>query len=112
MVRTITFVILVVRYPDNAIDAFSIAQVVSSIVYLITHYGYFFWFTRNFKAEESKDMKDFPFVSLLDFLPGFMRNKVIKYCLLLFLSTVNSENKPKKVVFLQYLKSGKYLTLK
>lgn len=79
MVRTVTFVVLVVQYPDNAIDAFSIAQVVSSVVYLVSHYSYFFWFTRNFKAGESKDMKDFPFVSLLDFIPGFMKNKVSKH---------------------------------
>lgn len=98
IIRTFIFVVLVVQYPNNAIDAFSIAQVVSAIVLCLSYYGYFYWYIRrlnetrrvcknsvdiqqvNNMRKNSRslfyDMQDFPFKSILDFFPGYMENKV------------------------------------
>lgn len=85
--RTIIFVVLVVKYPHKAINAFSIAQVSSSIIYCISHYGFFYWYIRRLNDYQKhrkgpsefksifSDMQDFPFTSIFDFLPGFMDNK-------------------------------------
>lgn len=81
--------VLVVKYPHKAINAFSIAQVSSSIIYCISHYGFFYWYIRRLNDYQKhrkgpsefksifSDMQDFPFTSIFDFLPGFMDNKVI-----------------------------------
>lgn len=89
--RTILFVVLVQNYPSQAIDAFSIAQIASSVILFISYYGFFLWYIvalnvkRQEKPAKSKttqhktmfsDMEDFPFTSITDFLPGYMDNEV------------------------------------
>lgn len=91
MTRTIIFVYLVQKYPNQAIDAFSFAQIFSSIILFLMYYGFFLWYTANLNtkkqlnSKENKeldrktifsDMEDFPFTSVLEFLPGVMLNKV------------------------------------
>ncbi|KAK4874808.1 hypothetical protein RN001_014168 [Aquatica leii] len=81
--RSIIFVVCVLNYPDNAIDAFSFAQITSSIIYCLTHYVFFYWYIKRLNEQSKKDtkgrmfgdMQDFPFKSVLEFLPGFMYNK-------------------------------------
>ncbi|KAJ8953583.1 hypothetical protein NQ318_003005 [Aromia moschata] len=85
--RTIIFVYLVVKYPNGAINAFAIAQIVSSVILCCLYYGFFSWYIpvlNKTKAEDDKknnakktifsDMADFPFTSVWDFFPGNMRN--------------------------------------
>lgn len=82
---------MVQNYPNGAIDAFSIAQIASSIILCFSYYGFFIWYIsalNNRKQENSKekthidkktifsDMEDFPFTSVYDFLPGNMENEV------------------------------------
>lgn len=91
MSRTIIFVYLVQNYPHQAINAFSIAQIFSSIILLLSYYGFFLWYISALnvkKQEHSKerinavdktifsDMEDFPFTSVFEFLPGNMENEV------------------------------------
>ncbi|KAF5285563.1 hypothetical protein FQR65_LT13197 [Abscondita terminalis] len=81
--RTIVFVLLVLKYPHYAINAFSCAQILSSMLYCVMHYIFFYWYIRELNkrsGEELKnmmfsDMQDFPFKSILEFIPGFMLNK-------------------------------------
>ncbi|KAJ8931836.1 hypothetical protein NQ314_015233 [Rhamnusium bicolor] len=85
--RTIIFVYLVTNHPSGAINAFSIAQIVSSIILCCLYYGFFCWYIpilnrikANDKVKESKktifsDMGDFPFTSIWDFFPGIMDNE-------------------------------------
>nr|XP_022903467.1 protein RFT1 homolog [Onthophagus taurus] len=85
--RTITFVILVINNPENAIHAFSIAQVSSSLLLCLLYYEFFYYYIKkfnnikvkdDFKSDMEKrlfgDMQDFKFKSILDFIPGFMSN--------------------------------------
>ncbi|CAH1970856.1 unnamed protein product [Acanthoscelides obtectus] len=81
--RTIIFVYFVHNNPSFALNAFSIAQVASSIILLLLYVGFFVWYIsalNEFKKKElSKhamfsDMTDFPFTSVKDFLPGVMAN--------------------------------------
>lgn len=81
MSRTIIFVVIVMRYPHYTIHAFSIAQVLSSIIYCLTHYGFFYWYIDELqkRANEEKNgifgnMQDFPFKSILELFPCVMRN--------------------------------------
>lgn len=93
--RTSVFVFLVISNPREAINAFSIAQLVSAVVYALLYYGYFCWYIRKLNQARAKskqkgdekdkggtnntvfaDMQDFPFESIWDLLPGFMRNNV------------------------------------
>lgn len=88
-VRTIIFVVIIVYEPQQAINAFSIAQILSQIVYCIGFVVFFWWYIRELnKLKQSKndnttkvpaifkDMNDFQFESVYDFLPGFMKNTV------------------------------------
>lgn len=105
--RTTIFVILVLNYPSSAINAFSFAQITSSLLCCLLYYGFFWWYIKklnnlrniekkllkeNSKAsliDSSKifaDMHDFNFKSVLDFLPGHMENKVSKRLLVMFSS--------------------------
>lgn len=88
--RTFVFVLLVVNYPKEAINAFSIAQMFSSVLLCALYYGFFAWYIpklneikareeeeiRSEKDELFSDMSDFPFRSILNFFPGFMFNEV------------------------------------
>ncbi|KAF5289728.1 hypothetical protein FQA39_LY03645 [Lamprigera yunnana] len=84
MSRTIIFVVLVVKRPGYAIDAFSNAQIISSLIFCLSHYGFFWWYINRLSKTKSEDiregsmfsdMRDFPFTRLLDFFPGFMANQ-------------------------------------
>uniref|UniRef100_A0AAR5PD06 Protein RFT1 homolog n=1 Tax=Dendroctonus ponderosae TaxID=77166 RepID=A0AAR5PD06_DENPD len=87
--RTVTFVYLVVNHPNEAINAFSIAQIVSAVLLCALYYGFFTWYIPRLikhREQEDKDenekmvslfsdMSDFPFRSVLNFFPGFMFNE-------------------------------------
>lgn len=81
---------LVINHPNEAINAFSIAQIVSAVILCCCYYGFFYWYIpvlngiksqSNDKEKEAKktifsDMGDFPFNSVWDFFPGIMDNEV------------------------------------
>ncbi|KAG8226244.1 hypothetical protein J437_LFUL006346 [Ladona fulva] len=77
LVRTLVFSVIVLRNPENALLAFSLAQILSTLVYSAGYYLYFGWkiYKQNeerlkSKISESKNQgDDFPFNSLTDFLP-------------------------------------------
>ncbi|GLV34883.1 uncharacterized protein CBL_09363 [Carabus blaptoides fortunei] len=86
-VRTIIFVVIIVYEPQQAINAFSIAQILSQIVYCIGFVVFFWWYIKELNKLKDiksgntvkvpaifKDMNDFQFQSVYDFLPGFMKN--------------------------------------
>lgn len=87
--RTIIFVYLVTNHPNEAINAFSIAQIVSAVILCCSYYVFFYWYIPNlneFKSQTNdkevkktifSDMGDFPFNSVWDFFPGVMDNEVI-----------------------------------
>ncbi|KAK9885209.1 hypothetical protein WA026_010714 [Henosepilachna vigintioctopunctata] len=89
LIRTFTFVYLIIYYPHNAIGAFAIAQIVSSITLCLSYYLFFAWYIPKLNVYNKKDdnafsyytkqlfvnMKDFPFKSWLDFFPGHMDNE-------------------------------------
>lgn len=89
--RTFIFLYFVVNYPDNAITAFSLAQIFSAIILSLLYYGFFTWYIyklNQIRAMEDNteitqtqsmfsDMNDFPFRSILHFFPGFMFNEVL-----------------------------------
>ncbi|KAL1494506.1 hypothetical protein ABEB36_010093 [Hypothenemus hampei] len=83
--RTFIFVYLVVTYPSEAINAFSLAQILSAVLLCALYYGFFAWYIKRLneiKEQENEvtsplfaDMLDFPFRSILNFFPGFMFNE-------------------------------------
>lgn len=103
--RTFIFVYLVVNYPEGPINAFSLAQILSSVILCSLYYGFFTWYIPRLNTikeenndEKSKkhsimfaDMNDFPFRSVLNFFPGFMFNedeRINKQLLVLTISFV------------------------
>ncbi|XP_017786154.1 PREDICTED: protein RFT1 homolog [Nicrophorus vespilloides] len=72
-VRTVTFVVLVLRDQNEAINAFSIAQLLSSLILFALYYGFFYWYIEKKKTSPKsdlfKDMNDFKFESIRDFFP-------------------------------------------
>lgn len=105
--RTFIFVYFVINYPNSAINAFSLAQILSSVILCSLYYGFFTWYIpRLNKIKEQgndddnkgskisglfSDMNDFPFRSILNFFPGFMFNEeepINKKLLLLTVSFV------------------------
>lgn len=83
--RTILFVIIIIYEPKQAINAFSIAQIASTLVHILSFIFFFWWYINKLnkikKGEVEmtpifKDMNDFQFESILDFFPGFMKNNV------------------------------------
>lgn len=91
-VRSTLFVWLVLRDPNHAIFAFGVAQVGSSVVFLVSYYAFFCYYIArhtvkeasndNAKAkllnDEAKDgsHESIPFNSILEFLPGNLPNPV------------------------------------
>lgn len=84
---------IVINKPTSAINAFSIAQIVSAVILCLLYYGFFAWYIHKLnlirkRAKEKKDdiknsehkmfadMSDFPFKSIFDFIPGVMENPV------------------------------------
>lgn len=97
-VRSILFIALVLRDPNQAIFAFSIAQVGSTITYTIGYYVYFIYYIvrlnkmkgdkkraidRTDDDDDDGDEKKFesddsiPFTSIKQMLPGYLENSVI-----------------------------------
>lgn len=86
------FVFLVIKSPKQAINAFSIAQISSAVLYCVLYYAYFTWYIHKFnkkrliskRGEYVRDLRDlkarddvmydFPFTSILEMFPGFMEN--------------------------------------
>lgn len=102
--RTILFVYLVQNYPKQAINAFSLAQIASSVVLFFSYYGFFLWYISALnvkKQEHSKgknkldkktmfsDMEDFPFTSIYEFLPGCVDNEVLVLFIYVFFINLN-----------------------
>lgn len=87
-IRTITFVPLILHNPENALLAFGVAQLVAAIFYTTSHYLYFHYYIkklnkcklkRRMSLKDSSDeyvVKEFPFKTVKDFLPGQLANKV------------------------------------
>ncbi|XP_050311216.1 protein RFT1 homolog isoform X2 [Anthonomus grandis grandis] len=80
--RTLIFVTLVLNRPSYAINAFSIAQLLSAVLFSILYYGFFAWYIPELKKKGKTgqdplfaDMADFPFRNIYDFLPGVMKNQ-------------------------------------
>ncbi|XP_020278956.1 protein RFT1 homolog [Pseudomyrmex gracilis] len=85
-IRTLTFVPLILYYPENALLAFSIAQLVAAVFYTTSHYVYFHYYInklnkctpkRRMSLKGSSDEyveREFPFRSVKDFLPGQLEN--------------------------------------
>ncbi|XP_012222976.1 man(5)GlcNAc(2)-PP-dolichol translocation protein RFT1 [Linepithema humile] len=85
-IRTMTFVPLILYHPDNALLAFGIAQLVAAIFYTTSHYAYFHYHIaklnkctqkRRMSLKDSSDeyvVKEFPFRTVNDFLPGQLEN--------------------------------------
>lgn len=96
-VRSVLFIWFVLRDPNNAIYAFSIAQVGSTIAFLIGYYGYFYYYigksktikgSNKRKSDENQTEKiqngernndpidTIPFNSILELMPGYLVNTV------------------------------------
>ncbi|XP_012287710.1 protein RFT1 homolog isoform X2 [Orussus abietinus] len=84
--RTLTFVPMILYQPENALLAFGIAQLVAAVFYTASHYAYFhYYIKKNIKSKPKRKMslrgnndeivvKEFPFTSVKDFLPGQLEN--------------------------------------
>lgn len=96
-IRSVVFLWIVLGNGTVAIYAFAIAQLVSAVTILVSHFGFFACYIKLFedfknatKDKEGKlkmrkflinesifdNMQDFPFANLKQFLPGVMINKV------------------------------------
>ncbi|EFN78179.1 protein RFT1 homolog isoform X1 [Harpegnathos saltator] len=85
-IRTLTFVPLILYQPENALLAFSIAQLVAAVFYTTSHYVYFHYHIaklnkyvhkRRMSLKDSSDeyvVREFPFRDVKDFLPGQLAN--------------------------------------
>ncbi|KAL6420034.1 hypothetical protein ACFW04_001207 [Cataglyphis niger] len=85
-IRTMTFVLLILYYPENALLAFGTAQLVAAIFYTTSHYAYFHYYIkklnkctqkRRMSLKDSTDeyvVREFPFRNVKDFLPGQLEN--------------------------------------
>lgn len=90
-VRSILFIWLVLRDPNQAIFAFSVAQIGSTVSFVIGYYVYFIYYINNLnrtsndvkrkkdddQKRESVDSDDcIPFNNIKQMFPGFMHNPV------------------------------------
>lgn len=102
-IRTITFVPLILHNPENALLAFGVAQLVAAIFYTSSHYLYFYYYIkkinkcklkRRMSLKDSSDeyvVREFPFKTIMDFLPGQLANKVCTkdlFLCILYIQTV------------------------
>lgn len=88
VIRTMTFVPLILHRPENALLAFGIAQLVAAVFYTTSHYAYFHRHIkklnkcsqkRRMSLKDSSDeyvIREFPFRAIKDFLPGQLENNV------------------------------------
>lgn len=101
-IRSIIFTSLVVWKPENAVIAFSVAQVFSALVASLCYYLYFYYYISKRNKEQGllkKDQPtspnspvydDFPFRSLLDFLPRKLNDRVSDFFFFFFMFTLHS----------------------
>ncbi|XP_046400052.1 protein RFT1 homolog [Ischnura elegans] len=87
MVRTLVFSVMVLKNPANALLAFSLAQMLSTLVYSFGYFAFFGWKIHKQNSETKKSLKkpedeptsawpeEFPFKTLLDFLPRKLENQ-------------------------------------
>lgn len=90
-VRSVAFIFLIVRNPEHAIFAFSIAQVGSAVALVSGYYLYFYHYIKKSKnirksvdkehiKKETKDadelIETIPFNSLAELVPGYLNNTV------------------------------------
>ncbi|XP_029174943.1 protein RFT1 homolog [Nylanderia fulva] len=86
-IRTMTFVPLILYHPENALFAFGTAQLIAAIFYTTSHYVYFHYHIaklnkctqkRRMSLRDSNDesfvVREFPFCTVRDFLPGQLVN--------------------------------------
>lgn len=88
IIRTLTFVPLILYQPENALLAFGVAQLIAAVFYTVSHYVYFhhyivnlnkFTQKRRMSLKDRSDeyvMREFPFHAVKDFLPGQLANNV------------------------------------
>ncbi|XP_070519202.1 man(5)GlcNAc(2)-PP-dolichol translocation protein RFT1 isoform X2 [Cardiocondyla obscurior] len=86
VIRTMTFVPLILYHPENALLAFGIAQLVAAVFYTTSHYAYFHRHIkklnkcsqkRRMSLKDNSDeyvIREFPFHAIKDFLPGQLEN--------------------------------------
>ncbi|KAG5308941.1 RFT1 protein, partial [Pseudoatta argentina] len=86
VIRTTTFVPLILYYPENALLAFGIAQLVAAIFYTTSHYAYFHYHIKKLNKWSQKQrmslkdnsdeyvIREFPFHTIEDFLPCQLEN--------------------------------------
>ncbi|XP_018047802.1 PREDICTED: protein RFT1 homolog [Atta colombica] len=85
IIRTMTFVPLILYYPENALLAFGIAQLVAAIFYTTSHYAYFHYHIKTLNKSQKRRMslkdnsneyviREFPFHTIEDFLPCQLKN--------------------------------------
>ncbi|XP_043266072.1 protein RFT1 homolog [Colletes gigas] len=86
-IRTLTFVPLILHNPENALFAFGVAQLTAAIFHTTSHYGYFYYYIkrmnkcklkRRMSLKDNSDeyvVREFPFQTIKDFLPGHLKNK-------------------------------------
>ncbi|XP_023711319.1 protein RFT1 homolog isoform X2 [Cryptotermes secundus] len=99
LVRTATFTPLIIYRPHQAVVAFSVAQVLAACVYTLGYYVYFHYYITNLMKKRAAQKKvdsnekppvnlrfvhrdsvteleeEFPFESLMDFLPAAIENQ-------------------------------------
>lgn len=110
-IRTLTFVPLILYYPENALFAFGIAQLVAAIFYTTSYYSYFHYYINNItkcKQKRRMSLKDkndeyisteFPFRTIKDFLPGQLENSVCIFIKIFFLPLYNKNKKFSGLIF-------------
>jgi len=95
VIRTMTFVPLILYYPENALLAFGIAQLVAAIFYTTSHYAYFHYHIKKLNKSQKRRMslkdnsdeyviREFPFHTIEDFLPCQLKNNVCIIIALLY----------------------------
>lgn len=95
-VRSIVFIVLVMNNKNIAIYAFGIAQFTSVLTIILGNYGFFYFYIKRLKNyrdtlkknDDDKEkttsafgpyyenMNDFPFTSIIDMVPGVLKNPV------------------------------------
>ncbi|XP_011179901.1 protein RFT1 homolog isoform X1 [Zeugodacus cucurbitae] len=83
LVRSAVFLWIVINDKSVAINAFAIAQLMSTATIIFGNYGFFYFYIRRLnqqkqqldKKSTSNDMQDFPFTKISEFFPGVMKNE-------------------------------------
>lgn len=80
--RTVVFVLLILHSAENAVLAFSIAQILSTTLHILFFYVYFYRLL-NVSKHKTADAgtndlsSDFPFRQMSDFFPKYAENEVL-----------------------------------